>query len=100
MLAKQSLVYMLSPGYFKLHHNKKSHPNLRKHYSFLNLAYWNVGTLFPGFNVSPSDNNTTCKIAKLKRDLVRLNIDICALLETWLADSGSICDAGYTIFWY
>ena len=40
------------------------------------------------------------KTAVIDRELHRLNIDIAALQETRLADSGSLKEEHYTFFWH
>ena len=60
------------------------------------LACWNVRTLTPGFNTDTDLRKTSL----LYQELDRLNVDIAALSETRLPDSGSIKESIYTIFWY
>ncbi|KAI8479746.1 hypothetical protein Bbelb_425490 [Branchiostoma belcheri] len=70
-------------------------PEMKK----INIACWNVRTLCPGFNTLPSAETPTRKTAILDCELARLNIDICALSETRLSDSGYIREEEYTVFW-
>ena len=54
----------------------------------------------PGFD--GKDLNKTSELRKtfiINRELFRLKVDIAALQETRLADSGSIKEANYTFFW-
>ncbi|XP_050675965.1 uncharacterized protein LOC126972906 [Leptidea sinapis] len=65
--------------------------------AFLNLAAWNVRTLL-------DNENNLCperKTALIARELSRYNIDIAALSEAHLADSGELCEelGGYTYYW-
>ncbi|XP_049885772.1 craniofacial development protein 2-like [Pectinophora gossypiella] len=62
-----------------------------------NIAAWNVRTLL-------DNDNNLCperKTALIVRELSRYNIDIAAISETHLADSGKLCEemGGYTYYW-
>ena len=61
----------------------------------LNLAEWNVRTLLDREGSKRPERQT----ALVAMELSRYNIDIAALCETRLAQSGSIVDNGYTFFW-
>lgn len=63
----------------------------------INIAAWNVRTLL-------DNDNNICperKTALIARELSRYNIDIAAISETHLADSGELCEelGGFTYFW-
>ena len=66
------------------------------------LGTWNVRTLCPGI---PSGRKvgeivpTLRKTAVIARELHRLRVDIAALQETRLPESGSLREDGYTFYW-
>ncbi|KAI8519266.1 hypothetical protein Bbelb_025230 [Branchiostoma belcheri] len=61
------------------------------------VSYWSATARSkPG---SPRDINDIRKTAVIDRELFRLNIDIAALQETRLPDSGSLKEESYTFFW-
>ena len=53
--------------------------------------------MYPGFE--DTDLDTTKELRKTVTELKRLNVDIAALQETRLADSGSVREANFTFFW-
>ena len=59
----------------------------------LRMACWNIRTL-----ASQLDFDSR-KTAQLNNELLRLNIDILAISETHLLQSGNIKEKDYTIFW-
>lgn len=63
----------------------------------INIATWNVRTLLDS-DYSQCPERKTALIA---RELSRYNIDIAAISETHLADSGELCEelGGYTYYW-
>ena len=63
----------------------------------MRLATWNVRTL----NDSPGNVRPERSTALVARELQRYNIDIAALTETRLPDSGTLTErsAGYTFYW-
>ena len=63
----------------------------------MRLATWNVRTL----NYSPGNVRPERSTALVARELQRYNIDIAALTETRLPDSGTLTErgAGYTFYW-
>ena len=63
----------------------------------LKLGAWNVRTLMDR-DVADRPQRRTALIAQ---ELARYNIDIAALSETRLADTGELCEhgSGYTFFW-
>ncbi|XP_072947721.1 uncharacterized protein [Epargyreus clarus] len=62
-----------------------------------NFATWNIRTLLD----NPSNLCPERKTALIARELSRYNIDIAALNETHLAESGELCEGGggYTYYW-
>ena len=64
----------------------------------IRLASWNVRTLTPGISDSVSGINDARKTAVIDKELSRLNIDIAALQETRLADSGTLKEKNFTFF--
>ena len=60
------------------------------------LACWSVRTLTNGFDM----DNDLRKTSLLNHELDRLSLDIAALSETRLPDSGLIKESIYTIFWH
>ena len=69
----------------------------RKKRNEMRLATWNVRTL----NDSPGNVRLERSTALVARELQRYNIDIAALTETRLPDSGTLTErsAGYTFYW-
>ena len=69
----------------------------------LRLGSWNVRTMCPGFTADPDCNlqrqGATRKTALIDRELAKLAVDVAALQETRLAESGSIKEQNYTFFW-
>ena len=65
----------------------------------MRLASWNVRTLTPGISDSAAGINDARKTAVIDKELTRLNIDIAALQETRLADSGTLREKNFTFFW-
>lgn len=63
----------------------------------LNVGAWNVRTLMDTFGSKRPERRT----ALVGRELVRYNVDIAALSETRLANTGQLTEvgAGYTFFW-
>ena len=53
----------------------------------------------PGMSTEPSEISDCRKTAIISGELKRLNIDIAALQETRLADSGQLREHDYTFFW-
>ena len=74
-------------------HAPKTHPESTE---IKCLACWNIRTLTPGFNTDSDLRKTSL----LNHELDRLNVDIAALSETRLPESGSIKESSYTIFWH
>ncbi|XP_055901527.1 uncharacterized protein LOC129928949 [Biomphalaria glabrata] len=71
----------------------------RKRSSTLKLGTWNVRTLQTGLNENLPDIEDVRKSAIINDELSRLKVDIAALQETRLADSGSIKEKDYSFFW-
>ena len=65
----------------------------------MRLGTWNVRTLCPGHGQPLTDTDQIRKTAIVDRELHRLRVDIAALQETRLADSGSIKEDHYTFYW-
>ena len=65
----------------------------------MRLATWNVRTMTPGIADTIAGIQDARKTAVINKELTRLNIDIAALQETRLADSGTIREKNYTFFW-
>ena len=65
----------------------------------LRLASWNVRTMRPGLTEDLQTVDDARKTAVIDCELHRLNIDIAALQETRLPDSGSLKEEHYTFFW-
>ena len=66
----------------------------------MKFGSWNVRTLCPGLdpsNTNHQDHLRTSAIVDL--ELNRYNIDIAALQETRLKESGSVRETNYTIYW-
>lgn len=70
--------------------NKKS-PVLKR-------GCWNVRTMTTGLE-DPQNISDARKTAVINDELMRLRVDIVALQETRLADSGSLKERDYTFFW-
>ncbi|XP_047470538.1 craniofacial development protein 2-like [Penaeus chinensis] len=65
----------------------------------MKLATWNVRTMCTGLNTDLDKIEDLRKTAVIDRELARLNVDIAALQETRLADSGSVTERDYTFYW-
>ena len=65
----------------------------------LKLATWKVRTTCPSLSDDLQQIKDARKTATIDRELKRLNIDISALQETRLPDSGSLKERDYTFFW-
>ena len=65
----------------------------------LRLASWNVRTMRPGLTDDLQVMDDARKTAVIDRELHRLNIDIAALQETRLPETGSLKEGHYTFFW-
>uniref|UniRef100_A0A2C9KIE6 Endonuclease/exonuclease/phosphatase domain-containing protein n=1 Tax=Biomphalaria glabrata TaxID=6526 RepID=A0A2C9KIE6_BIOGL len=71
----------------------------KKSSSTLKLGTWNVRTLQTGLNEKLPDIEDVRKSAIINDKLSRLKVDIAALQETRLPDSGSIKEKDYSFFW-
>uniref|UniRef100_A0A2C9M4D3 Endonuclease/exonuclease/phosphatase domain-containing protein n=1 Tax=Biomphalaria glabrata TaxID=6526 RepID=A0A2C9M4D3_BIOGL len=71
----------------------------KKRSSTLKLGMRNVRTLQTGLNENLPDIEDARKSAIINDELSRLKVDIAALQETRLADSGLIKEKDYTFFW-
>ncbi|XP_063586344.1 craniofacial development protein 2-like [Penaeus indicus] len=65
----------------------------------LKLGCWNVRTMLPGISEDLQTISDVRKTAVINKELLRLQIDIAALQETRLADSGILKESDYTFFW-
>ena len=65
----------------------------------LKLGWWNVWTMTTGLSASLQDIKDSRKTDVINDELKRLNVDIAALQETRLADSGTLKGKDYTFFW-
>ena len=55
--------------------------------------------MLTSLNVDLKDINDVRKTAIINDELLRLNVDIAALQETRLANTGSIKEKNYTFYW-
>ena len=83
----------------KLLEMKRKEKKKKVNSSTIRLATWNVRTMQPGLIEDPSEILDARKTGVIDRELFRLNIDIAALQETRLADSGSYREEHYTFYW-
>lgn len=69
----------------------------KTHKNTIYIATWNVRTLLD----NPNNLCPERKTAWIARELSRYNVDIAAISETHLADSGKLCEelGGYTYYW-
>ena len=65
----------------------------------LKLGTWNVRTMTPVFSDNLQEVNDARKTAVIDRELSRLQIDIVALQETRLPETGSVRERDFTLFW-
>ena len=65
----------------------------------LKLGTWNVRTMTPGFSDNLQEVNDARKTAVIDRELSRLQMDIVALQETRLPETGSVRVRDFTLFW-
>ena len=79
---------------------RKKGKKRRKHPApTIRLGTWNVRTMTPGFEEEVTDVRDVRKTAVIDKELARLQIDIAALQETRLADSGTQREENYTFYW-
>ena len=67
--------------------------------SVLRLGCWNVRTMLTGLSTDLQTTSDFRKTAIINSELLRLQIDIAALQETRLAESGCLKESDYTFFW-
>ena len=67
--------------------------------SALKLGTWNVRTMTPGFSDDLQKVNDARKTAVIDRELSRLQMDIVALQETRLPETGSVRERDFILFW-
>ena len=72
--------------------------NYQKGY-VLKLGCWNVLTMMTGLSASLQDIKDSRRTAVINDELKRLNMDIAALQETRLADSGTVKEKEYKFLW-
>ena len=65
----------------------------------LKIGTWNVRTMQTGLDEDLRKIDDSRKTAIINNELNRLNIDICALQETRLPDTGNISESNYTFFY-
>ena len=65
----------------------------------LKLGTWNVRTMTPGFSDDLQEVNDACNTDVIDRELSRLQMDIVALQETRLPETGSVSERDFTLFW-
>ena len=65
----------------------------------LKLGTWNVTTMTPGFSDHLQEVNDALNTAVIDRELSRLQMDIIALQETRLPETGSMRERDFTLFW-
>ena len=77
-------------------------PNKRKEkhkVPALKLGTWNVRTMIPGLSDNLQQVSDAWKTAVINNELCRLQVDIIALQETRLPESGIIRERDYSFFW-
>ena len=80
----------MAPGNHTRNHQKRP---------VLKLGCWNVRTMMTGLSASLQEIKDSRKTTVINDELRRLNVDIAALQETWLADSSTLKEKYYTFFW-
>ena len=65
----------------------------------LKLGTWNVRTMTSDFSDDMQEVNDACKTTVIDRELSRLQMDIVALRETRLPETGSVRERDFTLFW-
>ena len=65
----------------------------------LKLGSWNVRTMLSGLSEDLQDIDDARKTAVINDELNRLSVDIAALQETRLAESGTLKENDYTFYW-
>ncbi|XP_076443949.1 uncharacterized protein LOC143282234 [Babylonia areolata] len=65
----------------------------------LKYGTWNVRAMTPGFSDDLQEVNDAGKTAVIDRELSRLQMDIVALQETRLPETGSVRERDFTLFW-
>lgn len=73
--------------------------NQRRKTTLIRIGTWNVRTLCTGIGQDLTEVDNIRKTAVVDRELTRLKVDIAALQETRLPNSGSIKERNYTFFW-
>lgn len=76
----------------------KTMENQRKKPAF-SIGSWNVQIMTTGLSDDLCKNNITHKTIVFNKELHQLQVDIAALQETWLPESGNLCEREYTFFW-
>jgi exonuclease III len=76
-------------------------PTIAQNYKVptLKLGSWNVRTMTTGISPDIHKVSDIRKTAAINKELRRLQVDIAALQETRLLDSGSLKESDYTFFW-
>ena len=65
----------------------------------MRFASWNVRTMTTGLNEDLTQIDDNRKTAVIAAELERLNIDIAALQETRLSETGTLKEKSHTFFW-
>ena len=63
------------------------------------MGCWNVRTMMTGVSASLQDIKDSRKTTVIEDEQKRLNVYIATLQETRLADSCTLKEKGYTLFW-
>lgn len=66
----------------------------------MRLATWNVRSMCPGHTDNPQQISDSRKTAIIDLELSKLDIDIAALQETWLAEDGMLWEKIYMFLWH
>ena len=66
----------------------------------LKLGTWNVRTMLTGISDDLRHIDDLRKTAVINNELTRLDVDIAALQETRLPETGSLRERDYTFYWH
>ena len=83
----------------KKQNENKTEQNKTKKAPALILGTWNVSTMTPGFSGDLQEVNNARKTAVIDRELSRLQMDIVALQESRLPETGSLRERDFILFW-
>ena len=79
--------------------NEKHKPAKSKTTAVMKFGSWNIRTMTPGLTSDLMMVTDMRKTAMIKNKLERLQLDVVALQETRLAESGTLGERSYTFFW-